>query len=98
MSGWWNITVITGLAKTPIPTAEGMEISMVTFTDFATLLFTPSRWPWTKSLEIPGINAVAIAEAMAIGILEILVPLATALKSTDTAASPAFFTPIMTCW
>ena len=29
-------------------------ISIVTWMDFATLPFTPSKFPWIKSLEIPG--------------------------------------------
>ena len=87
-----------GLASTPIPTAQGMEISMVTFTDFATFLRTPPRRPFTKSLEIPGISAVAMDEARAMGILEILVPLDTELKSVATSASPISFTSIIICW
>ena len=76
-----------GLASTPIPTAAGIETSIVTFTDFATFFRTPFLSPFTKSLEIPGISAVAIAEARAIGILEIFAPFAMALRSVATMDS-----------
>ena len=79
-----------------MPTAAGIEISMVTLTDLATLSRTPFRSFFAKSLEIPGISAVAIADAMAMGILEIFVPLAKALRSVATAASVIFRTFIIT--
>ena len=84
---WWKITCTQGRLSTPIPTAAGMEINIVTFTERDTLLFAPSRSPRAKSLEIPGISAVAIALASAIGILASFVAFAIALKSKDTAAS-----------
>ncbi len=86
-SGWLKIACIMGFARTPMPTAAGMETSIVTFTDFATFARTPFLLRWAKSLEIPGISAVAIAEARAIGILDIFVPLAMALKSVATTDS-----------
>ena len=75
-----------------------MEINIVTFTDFVTLLLTLFKSPLAKSLDIPGIKAVAMAEANAIGILAILVPFAMALRSVATADSSTCLIPIMICW
>ena len=67
-----------------------MEIIMVTLTDFATFSFTPDIFFLAKSLDIPGINADDMADAKAMGILEIFVPFATTLKSMATTASSSF--------
>ena len=82
-----KITCITGFASTAIPTVAGIETSIVTFMDFATFNRTLFLSPRFASLEMLGISAVAIAEARAIGMFDIFVPFAIALRSVATTDS-----------
>ena len=91
-------TIGVAISDELLLTAQGIEISIVTLIDFATLFFTPSGFPFAKSLDIPGMRAVAIADAIAMGILEIFVPLAIALRLVATTASSIPFTFIIICW
>ena len=94
-SGWLKITCIIGFASTAIPTAAGIETNIVTFMDFATFARTLFLSPFSASLDMLGIRAVAMADASAIGMLDIFVPFAMALKSVATTDSFKSITSII---
>ena len=68
---------MTGFASTPIPTAAGIEISMVALTALATWFLVSFRFFFAYSPEIPGISADAMADDSAMGILETFTALPT---------------------
>ena len=63
------------MASTVRPTAEGMDKNMVVLIAVPILLLVPAMSPWAKLPEIPGIMAEDMAEAMAMGILDICLAL-----------------------
>ena len=66
-----NKKLTTGSAKAPIPTAAGMAISIVVKIAVCTFALVPFMSPVANLPEILGIIAADMADAMAMGILEI---------------------------
>ena len=67
-----NSSAVTGLASTNRPTAQGMEMIMIVFTDSPIFSLVPSRSPAAVSWATVGIMAAAMAVAKVMGILEIV--------------------------
>ena len=67
-----NSRLITGFASTKSPTAQGIEITMVVFTASPIFSLAPFASRAAISCATEGIMAEAMAEAKAMGILDIV--------------------------
>ncbi len=67
-----NSSAVRGLASTKIPTAQGMEMIIVVFTDRPIFDLAPSISPAATSCATAGIIAEAMAVAKAMGMLEMV--------------------------